>query len=45
MRRCLALRGLKDYSLALKDLEEAEKLMPGDKDVDRYIRLTKEDIE
>ena len=44
MRRCLALRGMKDYELALKDLEEAEKLMPEDKDVIRYKRLTLEDI-
>lgn len=30
VRRSQALRGLKDYELALKDLEEAEKLYPGD---------------
>jgi len=30
MRRCQAMRGIKDYQLALKDLEAAEKLIPTD---------------
>jgi tetratricopeptide (TPR) repeat protein len=45
MRRALALRGQKDFTLALKDLESAGKLVPGDKDVERYTILTNEDIE
>lgn len=44
-RRCLAMRGIKDYALALQDLEEADKLFPGDKDVQRLKALTLEDIE
>jgi len=35
MRRCQALRAQKEFDLALKDLEEAGKLIPGDKDVAR----------
>lgn len=45
MRRSQALRGIKDYELALKDLIEAGKLFPGDKDVERLTKLTNEDIE
>mmetsp|Transcript_20641 Transcript_20641/g.19632 ORF Transcript_20641/g.19632 Transcript_20641/m.19632 type:complete len:130 (+) Transcript_20641:698-1087(+) len=45
MRRCQAFRGQKDYELALKDLESAESLLPGDKDVERFIKLTREDQE
>lgn len=45
MRRCQALRGQKDYELALKDLEEAKKLYPEDVDVDKLTKLTLEDIE
>ena len=45
MRRCQAFRGQKDYELALKDLEEAQKLYPEDKDVDKLTKLTVEDIE
>ena len=45
MRRCQALRGMKDYELALKDLEEAKKLYPEDKDVEKIHKLTLEDIE
>ena len=45
MRRCQALRGQKDYDFALKDLVEAEKLIPGDKDVAKLRKLTEEDIE
>jgi tetratricopeptide (TPR) repeat protein len=28
MRRCQAMRGIKDYQLAMTDLDEAEKLFP-----------------
>lgn len=35
MRRCQAMRGIKDYELALKDLDEAEKLISDDKDIPR----------
>lgn len=35
MRRCQAMRGIKDYELALKDLDEAEKLVSDDKDIPR----------
>jgi tetratricopeptide (TPR) repeat protein len=45
MRRCQALRGQKDYELALKDLNEAEKLFPEDGDVKKLKSLTLEDIE
>jgi hypothetical protein len=45
MRRCQALRGQKDYELALKDLVEAKKLYPADADVDKLSKLTTEDIE
>ena len=45
MRRCQALRGMRDFELALKDLEEAEKLFPEDKDVKKFNALTLEDIE
>ena len=45
MRRCQALRGLKDFELALKDLEEAGKLYPEDKDVEKLRKLTLEDME
>jgi tetratricopeptide (TPR) repeat protein len=45
MRRCQALRGQKDFELALKDLEEAGKLYPEDKDVEKLRKLTLEDIE
>ena len=45
MRRCQAFRGQRDYELALKDLDEAAKLVPGDKDVEKLTKLTKEDIE
>lgn len=41
----MAFRGQKEYQLALKDLEEAKKLMPNEKDIDKYITLTKEDLE
>lgn len=44
-RRCQAFRGQKDYDLALKDLQEAKKLYPEDKDVDKLMTLTLEDIE
>ena len=44
IRRAQAFRGQKDYELALKDLEEAEKLVPHDKDVERFAKLTQEDI-
>ncbi len=40
MRRQQAYRGNKDYQLALNDLSEAAKLFPGDRDVERYIKLT-----
>lgn len=36
---------MKDYEEALKDLAEAEKLIPGDNDVARFKKLTEEDIE
>jgi hypothetical protein len=39
------LRGIKDYELALKDFEEAKKLLPEDKDVEKLTKLTLEDIE
>ena len=39
------MRGQKDYELALKDIEEAEKLEPTDKDALRFKKLTLEDIE
>jgi tetratricopeptide (TPR) repeat protein len=45
LRRCMALRGQKDYELALKDLEEAAKLFPEDKEVEKLHKLTHEDIE
>ena len=45
MRRCQALRAQKDYPLALKDLEEAAKLIPGDENVEKLVKLTEEDIE
>lgn len=45
MRRCQGLRGQRDYKEALKDLIEADKLVPGDKDVARLMKLTEEDIE
>ena len=45
MRRGQAFRGIKDYELALKDFEEAKKLIPEDKDVEKLTKLTLEDIE
>lgn len=45
MRRCQALRGIRDFELALKDIAEAEKLYPEDKDVKKFQAITLEDIE
>lgn len=44
-RRAQALRGQKDFELALKDLEEARKLYPEDKEVEKLVLVTKEDME
>lgn len=44
-RRAQALRGLKDFDLAFKDLEVAAKLFPSEKDPARLIAVYKEDQE
>jgi len=45
MRRQQAYRGMNNYKEALKDLEEAGKLMPDDETVLKFTKLTQEDIE
>jgi hypothetical protein len=39
------LRGLKDFEYAVKDLDEAEKLMPAEKDPAKLRKQYQEDAE
>lgn len=43
MRRAQGLRGLKDFEYAIKDLDEAQKLMPDEDDPKRLKTLYLED--
>ena len=45
MRRAQGLRGMKDFEFAIKDLDEAMKLCPGEKDPTRLKNLYLEDQE
>jgi DNA-binding transcriptional MerR regulator len=45
MRRAQGLRGMKDFEFALKDLDEAMKLCPAEKDPQRLRDLYLEDQE
>lgn len=45
IRRCQAFRAMKDFELALKDIEEAAKLYPEEQDVEKQRKLTIEDME
>jgi hypothetical protein len=44
-RRAQALRGMKEFELAFKDLEQAMKLLPDEKDPAKLIAAYKEDQE